>query len=488
MPLQKRRLEQLQRENKNDTPTKKADPKKSKHNTTGYDIAWENNRLWLYCSKYEDIDVMYCRLCQEHNTKEGYACQRLDKVKHQEQGEQHRQALELETRQQLGINNAINQEYITKMRRPLLLASNIFKVFIDFATHELHAPDLQHLSVGSNAKYTSHHTVDEFIDTMAEHVEDAVYTNIKSSPAYSIMADESTDVSNRKHLVFSAKYIDVSIYDATKDVIQTKLSLDNLVAFGSDGCNTMIGSKSAKHIFENIPLFRDVDDTLTHVLKYYHYSAVRTKSLRKIQKLLNDAEETKTIKNAVHTRWLSNLNAVTSLRDTYESVLVDLENATASGTDKRYRQTVQTSGRDKVRIGSGPSASSLLKKKLKNAATIRVVHFLCDALKPVSQLALTFERNDVELSTIHPQLQSTLMSHGRLKEKEGVNTTKSSALIKKINVTWKPNELESVHTAEKKFINGLVSNIMTTRLQNTEVIDKFSIFRNNIPDEVKNGL
>jgi len=361
----------------NDTPTKKADPKKSKHNTTGYDKAWENNRPWLYCSKDEDLDVMYCRLCQKHNTKglngsskwnkEGYACKRLDKVKDHEQGEQHRQALELETRQQLGIENAINQESITDKDAKAITSAikclnfllqhnipytDIFKAFIDFATHELHAPDLQYLSVGSNAKYTSHRMVDEFIDTMAEHVEDAVYTNIKSSPAYSIMADESTDVSNRKHLVFSAKYIDVvtgelqtefvkdvelpdgkaeTIYDATKDVIQTKLSLDNLVAFGSDGCNTMIGSKSgvatrlkelkpniinihchnhrlalaAKNSFEDIPLFRDVDDTLTHVFKYYHYLAVRTKSLEKIQKLLNDAEETKTIKNDVHTRWLS---------------------------------------------------------------------------------------------------------------------------------------------------------------------------------------
>ncbi|KAL3891187.1 hypothetical protein ACJMK2_003450 [Sinanodonta woodiana] len=492
---QKYRLEQLQRENskidrtnkpitsffggdqspsrppsdeskENDTPTKKADPKKSKHNITWYDKA-----------KDEDLDVMYCRLCQKHNTKERYACKRLDNVNDHEQGEQHSQA----------ITSAIKcLNFLLQHNIPY---TDIFK----------------HLSVGSNAKYTSHRMVDKFIDTMAEHVEDAVYTNIKSSPAYFIMADEPTDVSNRKPIDFSAKYIDVvtgelqtefvkdvelpdgkaeTIYDAAKDVIQTKLSLHNLVAFGSDGCNTMIGSKSgvatrlkdlksniininchnhrlalaAKNSFEVIPLFRDIDDTPTHVFKHYHYSAVRTKSLEKIQKLLNDAEETKTIKNAVHTRWLSHLNAVTSLRDTYESVLVDLENATASGTDNRYRQ-----------------------------ATIRVVHVLCDVLKPVSQLALTFERNDVERSTIHPQLQSTLMTLGRLKEKEGVNTTKSSELIKKINVTWTPNELESVHTAEKKFIDGLVSNI-TTRLQNTEVIDKFTIFRKNIPNEVNNGF
>lgn len=70
---------------------------------------------------------------------------------------------------------------------------------------------------------------------------------------------------------------------------------------------------------------------------------------------------------------------------------MDLENAVQSGQDK-------------VRLGSGPSASGLI-KKLKNHQAIHLVHFLCDALKPVTQLALTFEKNDIDLSTIHPSLK-----------------------------------------------------------------------------------
>ncbi|XP_048745708.1 uncharacterized protein LOC125658477 [Ostrea edulis] len=170
---------------------------------------------------------------------------------------------------------------------------------------------------------------------MAGHVEDKVMSNVKSCPAYSNMADESTDISNRKHLIFSVMYIDAqsgelrteyvrdleipdgkaeTIYKETKDLIETNLSIDNLVAFGSDGCNTMIGSKAGvvtrlkdikstlinihchnhspgcKRQFEDIPLFKDVDDTLTHVFKYYHCSAVRTNNLEKIQKPFNETE------------------------------------------------------------------------------------------------------------------------------------------------------------------------------------------------------
>lgn len=81
-------------------------------------------------------------------------------------------------------------------------------------------------------------------------------------------------------------------------------------------------------------------------------------------------------------------------------------------------------GKDKVRICSGPSAAGLV-KKLKKPSTVRVVHFLCDALKPVTQLALTFEKNDVELTNIHARLQSTILTLGRPKEKDGVNTVRS---------------------------------------------------------------
>lgn len=97
------------------------------------------------------------------------------------------------------------------------------------------------------------------------------------------------------------------------------------------------------------------------------------------------------------------------------AVITGLENTTARG-------------KDKVRIWSGPSAAGLV-KKLKKPSTVRVVHFLCDALKPVTQLALIFEKNDVELTNIHARLQSTILTLGRPKEKDGVNTVRSEKLL-----------------------------------------------------------
>ena len=140
-------------------------------------------------------------------------------------------------------------------------------------------------------------------------------------------------------------------------------------------------------------MFNQVDDTLTHVFKYYDTSAVRSASLEKLTKLLDDNDE-KIIKKAAHTRWLSHLSAVTSLRDTYSAVLVDMETAVECGSDR-------------FRVGSGPSVAGLL-KTLITYQTINIIHFLCDALKPVTPLALTFEKNDVDLSVVYLRIKSTV--------------------------------------------------------------------------------
>ncbi|WAR26673.1 EOGT-like protein, partial [Mya arenaria] len=319
------------------------------------------------------------------------------------------------------------------------------------------------------------------------------------------MSDETTDVSNNKHLAFCVKYIntengdacidylkDVKITDGkaetifkeTEKVVE-ELGLSNFVGYASDGCQTMIGKKTgvatrlkaikpglvtvhchnhrlalaAKDSFESITLMRDTDDLLNHVFKYYHYSANKTASLQKIQTMLE--EKGKTIKQAGHTRWLSHKAAVTSLRDCYKAVLIDLENAEASGADK-------------VRMGSGPRASGLL-KKLKNPATAKIVHFLCDALRPLTALTLVFERNDINLSVIKPRKDSTISGLKNLKETYGSSERKCDKLLADLGLEATEQQLKSVHNARTMFLDKLVDNI-NVRLASSDVIDQLAVF------------
>ena len=220
---------------------------------------------------------------------------------------------------------------------------------------------------------------------MSENIEDTETAKINDSPAYSLMMDEATDVGNRKHLAFVVKYAEESkspteesdikvdfikdvqvpnssaetIFQEAKKVIGD-LNLDSFAAVGSDGCSVMLGKKSgvatrltemkpdiisihcqnhclalaAKDSFKSIPDFQDVDDTMNFLFKYYDNSALKSHSLEKLQKLLDDCEVRK-LKKAAHTRWLSHLDAVTSIQDTYPALVTDLENAIKSGHDIR---------------------------------------------------------------------------------------------------------------------------------------------------------
>ena len=47
----------------------------------------------------------------------------------------------------------------------------------------------------------SHRTGDEFLDAMVDDIQEVLTSRINVSPAYCVMADESCDVANKKHLV-----------------------------------------------------------------------------------------------------------------------------------------------------------------------------------------------------------------------------------------------------------------------------------------------
>ena len=66
---------------------------------------------------------------------------------------------------------------------------------------------LNDLSIGRNATYTSKRIVAEFLQCLSSVIESEKLDNLKRSPFFSLMTDESTDISVLKQLVIVAKYI-----------------------------------------------------------------------------------------------------------------------------------------------------------------------------------------------------------------------------------------------------------------------------------------
>ena len=288
----------------------------------------------------------------------------------------------------------------------------LYEPLIDLCIR-LGATNLPFLSKSENANYRSNRTAEEFVTCQAEVVQKEVEEKVNDGEVYGLMVDEYTDVSARKHLAMVTRYIDQgaakvaflqdvqlpngsaqTIYTNMKTVLteQTSIQLKNMTFFASDGPSVMVGKKNGvvallKRDHPNVidihcmnhrlqlavskAFFRiketdRVDELLSSVFKYYHYSTVKAGSLDAIQTVLKEMGQLEkgnnlNVNKAVHTRWLSHEKASQTVRQLYISICRDLENAVAEGRDKKIRES------------SGVPAGSLL-KMMKTYDSVYFVH------------------------------------------------------------------------------------------------------------------
>ena len=150
-----------------------------------------------------------------------------------------------------------------------------------------------------------------------------------------------TDVFNGK-----AETIERALLDFCE---AAEIDMRKVMGFGSDGAAVMIGRRSgvstrlrvhnpfminihcvahrlalaAAQAFESIPYLKKFKNTVHSLYLFYHNSSVRMSGLHALQEVLHDPLIN--LKEAKDVRWLSNNNAVQSLRRTLSSVVVSLE-------------------------------------------------------------------------------------------------------------------------------------------------------------------
>ena len=121
---------------------------------------------------------------------------------------------------------------------------------------------LHNLKHGENANYTSRRITQEFLQVMSDQIESVQLKALLSSPYYSIMVDETTDISIVKEMALYARFISctdgtivtsflkiVELSDGRAETVEEAIltmsgPLSGLVGFGSDGAAVMIGRNS----------------------------------------------------------------------------------------------------------------------------------------------------------------------------------------------------------------------------------------------------
>lgn len=226
--------------------------------------------------------------------------------------------------------------------------------------------DLQRLN-GLQCKHHDLHseTVIDIQNSLVAVVDDSLNAELRECSFYSIMCDESTDLSVNKNLIVYVRFVikgtahtkllgNVKICDGTADGIlqallqmmkERKLDTSRLVGFGSDGASVMTGRISGVGVLLNKhapymiqihcmahrlalvcvdaasenPYMQEYRTKLGQLYSYFSKSSVRCDKLDLIQEVLND--EKVRLKEPIAVRWLAMHSAVIAVHKSWKSLV-----------------------------------------------------------------------------------------------------------------------------------------------------------------------
>ena len=127
------------------------------------------------------------------------------------------------------------------------------------------------------------------------------------------------------------------------------------------------------------------DEHLNTIFYHFANSSVREAALHNVQSMIK--EPVLCLKKAAFTRWLSHDQAVTTIRKTLKSLLTTLEREVAENDNA---------------VAQG------LLHAMKSYNFIASVHLFSDVLPKLTALSLVFQREDVDLTIVQPQVSATI--------------------------------------------------------------------------------
>lgn len=255
---------------------------------------------------------------------------------------------------------------------------------------EVNVPGLDLVCNDNRIKYQSYYTANELLDALNFVADCELNRKCRESPYISILADESTDISNTQRMTITAHVInpktlecstvflqDLEYEDGsgvglteqiTNQLSRRSLPISKVIGLGSDGPSVMTGlgkgvygqlKELNPHIINihcmahrlalctsqaanGIPALKKYQEFLTNLFYYCKHSAKREKELHKIQELLNHP----TLKyREIHAvRWMSFFEALQAVYRTIDPLISYFHNRIAAKDPKAKGRTPQVHG------------------------------------------------------------------------------------------------------------------------------------------------
>ena len=237
-------------------------------------------------------------------------------------------------------------------------------------------------------KHTSHQIQDEILKIMAQHVLRSIAANLQESPFISIMADETTDISNHEQVVIVIRWITkdlivheefIGLYEvactdsatitaAIMDVLtRLNLSLSKVCGQCYDGASSMSGSQSgvAKRITDLEPralfthcyghslnlaasdsikqseLMQEALDTTREITKLVKCSPKCEAIFKNIKESISTKDNSPGIRILCPTRWTVRADSLASITKNYTDLVHTWETAKRATSDSEAKARIQ---------------------------------------------------------------------------------------------------------------------------------------------------
>ena len=288
----------------------------------------------------------------------------------------------------------------------------------------------KNMSVAANATYSSRQAGEEFQGCVAEVIYEDVIQKFKDAVMFTIMVDESTDISVSKQQVIYGRVVDkdfnvqthflknITVTDSKSDaevlchhilqyLEEEGLDMSKLYGFGSDGAAVMIGRHSGvatrlkelsphcinihclAHRFnlstsqasQYVQYLTEVEEALRDLFYYFggSKSGNRKCELEEIQRVLDDPVLVVKIKECHQIRWIAFSQAAETVYKSWSSLVTYFKRH----DDKK---------------------SKTFLKRLSGYRFLYVQYKLMDILPSVAQMSRALQKQDLDAATVSPAL------------------------------------------------------------------------------------
>ncbi|XP_076103623.1 zinc finger protein 862-like [Mytilus galloprovincialis] len=510
--------------------------KKSSHRQSGVDPSWKKTFPWVLFTDNEN--GMLCSFCTKFNMKSkngsgvwvSVPCTYLvrDSLLRHAKTKMHIEATDLEANSILAgkgqsIQSAV--EHHTSLEKTALIGA--FKIMywlakeeIPHTTHFASLLDLAKnlgcdylnlLQKGESVNYTSQRIMQEMLHSISLQISTPVIDAIQQSTYYSLLVDETTDVSVLKQLTVMARYFNqdlelktsfltlIDVPDGKADTLvaalkqfmtENQLPAHSFIGLGSDGAAVMVGKKTgvatqlkadlnselinihciahrlalaAAQASNNIPYLQKFKSILKQLFYYYQNSAVRMSGLKQLEHILGDPAIK--LKEVGDTRWLSHETAVRAVSQCLPSLIASLEREASERHD---------------------ATAAGLATFVKSPSFVCTLAMLGDVLPHLNRLSKLFQKTSVDFTLVDPLVSSTQMTLLRLLEYPADHMTNLPTRFEQLEEYGvKGSETDITSFKERiyhQYINNVVENLHQ-RFPDTNILDALSVFDPELIDK-----